>query len=90
MNDLIAVFKNMVMFAPHNVTAYAWVPLIIIWIVIMMVIIADLFVTSKSRVHAVLWSFFVILLPAVSGILYAIRCFMINFQSNLPDSPPKS
>mgnify|MGYP000219797959 CR=1 FL=1 len=87
MNELIAVLKNVVMFAPHNVTAYAWVPLIIIWVVIMVVIIADLFSTSKSRVRALFWSVFVILFPAVSGILYAIRCLMINFKSNLTDPP---
>ena len=89
MNELIAVLKNMVMFSPHNVTPYAWVPLIVIWIVIMMVIIADLFSTSKSVTRAWLWSVFVVLLPVVSGIFYAIRCLMINFQSNLPDSPAK-
>jgi len=90
MNELIAVLKNMMMFAPHNVTPYAWVPLIVIWIVIMMVIIADLFLTSKSRTRAWLWSVFVILFPVVSGIFYAIRCLMINFQSNLSGSPTKS
>ena len=90
MNELIAVLKNIVTFAPHNVTAYAWVPLIVIWFVIMMVIIADLFLTSKSRARAWLWSVFVILFPAVSGIFYAIRCLVVNFQSNLPDPPLKS
>lgn len=90
MNELIAVLKNIVMFAPHNVTSYAWVPLIVIWVVIMMIIIADLFSKPKSRTSALIWSIFVILLPAVSGILYAIRCLMVNFKSNLPDSPSKS
>jgi len=86
MNELIAVLKNIVMFAPHNVTPYAWVPLIVIWFVIMMVIIADLFSASKSRTSAWLWSIFVILFPAVSGIFYAIKCLMVNIQLNPKDT----
>jgi ABC-type polysaccharide/polyol phosphate export permease len=67
-----ATLKNMMTFAPQNVTAYAWLPLILVWLVIVGVMVTDIIQTSGSRLKGFLWILITILLPGVAAIVYAI------------------
>ncbi len=77
------MLTNIVMFSPQNVTFYAWIPLIVIWAVLVVIMIADIVSTSKSRTGTLLWTLTVLLLPAISGVLYAVRCLVNSAQKCL-------
>jgi hypothetical protein len=83
MSGIRSVLENLLAFSPQNVTPYAWVPLIVIWVVVAGVLIADIFQNSKSVFRSLLWSFIVLLLPVISGVFYSLVCL---FKDHRPSS----
>jgi hypothetical protein len=67
-----ATLKNMLTFAPQNVTPYAWIPLIAIWLLVVLVILIDVAQTSHGKFKTSIWIMTVILLPGLSAVIYAI------------------
>lgn len=67
-----ATLKNMLTFSPQNVTAYAWLPLVLIWLVIVAVMMIDIIRTSGSRLRMCIWIFVTLSLPGFSAVIYAM------------------
>lgn len=67
-----ATLKNMLTFAPQNVTPYAWIPLIAIWLLVVLVMLVDVVQTSRGKFKTSVWIMTVILVPGLSAIIYAI------------------
>lgn len=67
-----ATLKNMLTLAPQNVTPYAWVPLIAIWLLVVLVMLIDIVQAIRGRFMTCIWIVTVVLLPGLSAIIYAI------------------
>lgn len=80
-----ATIKNILTFSPQNVSAYAWLPLIAIWFVVAVVMIADVFQTSRNRVQAFFWVIAIMLLPGISAVLYALSGILASVRNTIPN-----
>ena len=67
-----ATLKNILTLAPQNVTPYAWVPLIAIWLLVALVMLVDIMQAKRGKIHTSIWIMTFIFLPGISAIIYAI------------------
>lgn len=67
-----ATLKNMLTLAPQNVTPYAWLPLIVIWLLVAIVMLIDIAQATRGRFMTFIWVMTVVFLPGLSAIIYAI------------------
>ena len=80
---MAATIKNIVTFSPQNVSPYAWLPLIAIWLVVAFVMTADVLQTSRNRYQSILWILAIIFLPGVSAVIYALSEILTVVRSTI-------
>lgn len=80
-----ATIRNLLTFSPQNVSAYAWLPLAAIWLVVAIVMIADVLQSARKRYVSYLWILTIILLPGVSAVIYALSEILTAVRGTLPN-----